>query len=235
MFFGSSQAVLQYDGSVDINLCLRMKLLHDVINKPYAYKDIIEGGDKKCLLNQFDICNIRFKSMYLYNAYKNALATMNKSTWEDCCRNAIVNLSNAGINYISHYRTVQRWNLQFRSQGYFPNHRESKINEPPLFELFPEIKHKMINFCHQNLIDMSIKRVHQELVKKIIPYQIAKEGITADEEAIVIRQKNESPNEAAVTSDDDVIGAIMEDETTINSQEETQHPKPFRRKYNRSN
>ena len=54
-----------------------MKVLHNVINKPYGYKDIVEGGDRKCLLNQFDICNIRFKSMYLYNAYKNALATMN--------------------------------------------------------------------------------------------------------------------------------------------------------------
>ena len=91
MFFSSSQAVLKYDGSVDINLCLQMKVLHNVINKPYGYKDIAEGGDRKCLLNQLDICSIRFKSMYLYNAYKNALATMNKSTWEDCCRNAIIN------------------------------------------------------------------------------------------------------------------------------------------------
>ena len=83
---------------------------------------------------------------------------------------------------------------KFRSQGYFLNHKESKINEPPLLELFPEIKHKMINFCHQNLIDMSIEREHEELVKKTIPCQVAKEGIIADEETTEIRERNESPN-----------------------------------------
>ena len=62
---------------------------------------------------------------------------------------------------------------------------------------------------------MSIERVHEELVKKIIPSQIAHEGIITDEEITEIRERNDNPDEAAVTSDDDVIGAIIEDEATI--------------------
>ena len=81
---------------------------------------------------------------------------------------------------------------------------------------------------------MSIERVQEELVKKIIPCQVAKEGIIADEETTEIRERNESPNEAAVTSDDDVIGAIIEDQTGINSQV-NQSQKPFCWKYNHSN
>ena len=102
-------------------------------------------------------------------------------------------------------------------------------------ELFPEIKHKMINFCHHNLINISIERVHEELVKKIVPSQIAHEGIITDEETTEIRERNENSDEAAVTSDDDdVIGAIIEDQATINSKVDQSH-KPFPRKYNRSN
>ena len=81
---------------------------------------------------------------------------------------------------------------------------------------------------------MSVERVHEELVKKIIPSQIAHKGIITDEEITEIRERNDNLDEAAVTSDDDVIGAIIKDEATINSKVDQSH-KPFRRKYNRSN
>ena len=71
-------------------------------------------------------------------------------------------------------------------------------------------------------------------MKKIIPSQITHEGIITDEETTEIRERNENPDEAAITSDDDVIGPIIEDQATINSKVDQSH-KPFRWKYNRSN
>ena len=38
---------------------------------------------------------------------------------------------------------------------------------PPLFQMHPEIKKAMLLFCHQNLADISVERVHEELCVNI--------------------------------------------------------------------
>ena len=78
--------------------------------------------------------------MYLSTAYQNALDNMPKMTWLDCCTSAINELSKYGHQHVSNPRSITRWNIMFRSTCQFINPVSNQEVDPPLFQLYPEIK-----------------------------------------------------------------------------------------------
>ena len=213
IFFGSVKSKDRFDtDDCMVAVKRRMKLLSSVINEPFGYKDVVEGYDKNNELTCRDVLNIRKKATVLYNAYHLAVDLLNVWTWEKCCNEAVENLEEVGIK-IHSGRTVQRWNQEFRENGLFNTSATKKKEDPPLFHLYPEIKEATIKYCHENLGDMSVERVHKELVDNIIPS-------VADEENI------EKENDATATLDNlevDIDGEVGVDETN------QQHKQPYQR------
>ena len=177
IFFGSTNLQQRF-GTDDCMVAVkrRMKLLSCVINEPFGYKDVVAGYDKNNELTCRDILIIRRKAVALYNAYHLAVDLMNVWTWEKCCNEAAANLEEVGIR-IHSGRTVQRWNQEFRHDALFPTSLSIRKKDPPLFHLFPEIKEETIKYCHENLGDMSVERVHKQLVDEIIPSFASEQNI----------------------------------------------------------
>ena len=64
--------------------------------------------------------HLRYKCMYIKKAYEIALQKMNQLTWHECCKLAVEEVNDIGVNYITGWKTIAGWNQQFRSNGLFP-------------------------------------------------------------------------------------------------------------------
>jgi hypothetical protein len=86
---------------------------------------------------------------YLRKAYKIAVQCMNAWTWKECCAEAIKSLRDCGINYVDNEETIRRWHIYFRKHETFPNPlgHSKKLQEPKVFDFFPELKLKIHEFC----------------------------------------------------------------------------------------
>ena len=71
---------------------------------------------------------IRYKCLYLRKAYEIAVQKMNTITWGECCSQAVNELCNIGISFITYGRTIQRWNVEFCNKETFlePNQQEKR-------------------------------------------------------------------------------------------------------------
>ena len=109
-----------------------------------GYKGIISGGDPHDACTQHQIYEIRQRCSLLCLAYIFASEQMDKgnTTWESCCRQSCSRLNSCGIQQISDWNVLQRWNIAFRSTESFkhPNLHVALGKAPdPLFS-----KHSLI-------------------------------------------------------------------------------------------
>jgi hypothetical protein len=110
-------------------------------------------------------------------AYTYALEEMNSARWiEDCCAQAIFDSNKMGIEAAAtNERTVAGWNILLRAnREHFPqpNPRIHKQKNPlpDLLEYFQEeITLPWLEYCIENLADLTVELARNELITKIIP------------------------------------------------------------------
>ena len=112
---------------------------------------------------------------------------MNVWTWRTCCEKAVKEMKVVGMCHVNNYRSVMSWNIEYRYDSHFqhPNASDNstKKSQPPLFQLFPQAKKKLLTFCSENSSDMSIDMTHKYLTTHIIPKLLEKEE-TEKEDAV---------------------------------------------------
>jgi hypothetical protein len=98
---------------------------------------------------------------------------MNAWTWKECCAEAIKLLGDCGINYVGNEETIRPWYIYFRKHETFPNPlgHSKKLQEPKVFNFFPELKLKIHEFCSlpDNQPSMSSESVAAEIRQTILP------------------------------------------------------------------
>ena len=113
------------------------------------------------------------KCAILCKAYMFALDEMNSWKWSDCCKASLEYLNPIGLTYATNFETVMRWNRQFCDTEKFPHPNPNISNGKPmeslLFELYPEVKNGMMEYCNTNLADLTAERVHSKMVDEILP------------------------------------------------------------------
>ena len=64
----------------------------------------------------------------------------------------------------------QLWNRYYRLSGYlFLGVGVAKPLDPPLFQMYPEIKKMISEYCYKNFAGMLGVQVHKELYMTILP------------------------------------------------------------------
>ena len=127
----------------------------------------------------YTILILRQKAIYLLSAYNYAIQNMNVVTWEDCCNETVARLKYVGIVLFLDHQSIQRLNQMHRNTGrlhYLCT--DLRNTDPPLFQMFPEIKKRILVFFHRYLVDISIERTHKELTIVIIPHYAEKHRVS---------------------------------------------------------
>jgi hypothetical protein len=142
-----------------------------------GWRDIIDKHDKDNLCSSYDVFIIRQRCSILCLAYIYALEEMNSARWiEECCAQAIFDSNKMGIEAAATYKqTVAGWNILLRAnREHFPlpNPRIHKQKNPlpDLLEYFQEeITLPWLEYCIENLADLTVELACNELITKIIP------------------------------------------------------------------
>ena len=112
------------------------------------------------------------KCAILCKAYMFILDEMNSWKWSDCCKASLEYLNPIGFTYATNFETVMRQNRQFRGTEKNPhpnpNISNGKSKEPLLFELYPEAKNDMTEYCNTKLADLTAERVQLKMVDEIL-------------------------------------------------------------------
>ena len=98
----------QYGDDVYEGLEQRIQLLSDSVNQFHGYRNIVEGEGEG--LSEYQIFNIRNKSLYLHCAYDIALKQLGKSTmnWTvGCCKESVRKLNEMGVHGETNARTTK--------------------------------------------------------------------------------------------------------------------------------
>jgi hypothetical protein len=162
----------------------RIERLQQVNRTADGWRDIVDRHDKDNLCSAFDVFIIRQRCSILCLAYINALEEMNVARWiEDCCAEACRDHSKIGIEAAgTNERTVARWNILLRgNREHFPLpnlkiQRQIK-SLPDLLEYFQEeVTLPWIEYCIENLADLTVELAHNELFTMILPNALAQQN-----------------------------------------------------------
>jgi hypothetical protein len=142
-----------------------------------GWKDVVDKHDVDNLCSYFDVFIIRQRCSILCLVYIYALdEEMNSARWiEDSCAQAILDSSKMGIEAATTAQAVSGWNILLRAnREHFPlpNPRTHKQNNPlpDLLKYFQEeITLPWLEYCIENLADLTVELAWNELITKIIP------------------------------------------------------------------
>jgi hypothetical protein len=131
------------------------------------------GRDADNYCTKAEIFEIRQRATFLCHAYQLALANMNKWTWHRCCDETCRLSNGLGMNQASFYKTVAMSNQVFRKFECFqhpnPYVQCGKRPLPRLLEVFPDAKDQIIAFGITNLAMLTIEKVHNHIICRVIP------------------------------------------------------------------
>jgi hypothetical protein len=152
----------------------RIERLQKANRTPDGWREVIDKQDRDNLCSSYDIFFIRQRCSILCLAYTYALEEMNAAKWvEDCCAQACNDCNKMGIEAAAtNERTVAGWNILLRgNREHFPlPSRKQKKRLPELLELFhEEITLPWLEYCLENLADLTVELARNEIVTKIIP------------------------------------------------------------------
>jgi len=139
--------------SVDIEQTMadRIIVLKSVQQENDGWKKIVYTHDVHDACSPSDVFILRQKSLFLSRAYELALDKMPFATWNDCCQQAIDELSVFGFILATNSRTIATWNQSFRKLALFPHPNPLIASglsvEHPVFAKFPEGKEQADCFC----------------------------------------------------------------------------------------
>jgi hypothetical protein len=145
--------------NVDIEhtMAKRIRILKSVQKEPDGWKKIVFSHDIHDACSHSDVFVLRQKSLYLSRAYEVALDKMPFANWNDCCQQAVDELSTFGFALATSSRTIATWNKSFRRSALFPHPNPLVASgiavENPIFTYFPEAKEKLVTFARENLDD----------------------------------------------------------------------------------
>ena len=165
--------------SVDIEQTVadRIRVLKSVQQEVDGWKKIVYTHDCHDACSPSDVFKLRQKSLFLCRAYQLALDKMPFDTWNDCCQQAIDELSVFGFTLATNSRTIATWNQSFRKLALFPHPNPLVASglavENPVFASFPEAKSKLIAFARENLETLSVDSLHVFVNDELIPYPLS--------------------------------------------------------------
>jgi len=158
-----------------------------------GYRMIVEGRDPHDACTQHQIYEMRQRCALLCTAYIFARDQMNNgTTWESCCRQACLHLNMCGIEQITGWQVLERWNIAFRAKECFdhPNPYVGLgfVPEPLLFEAFPSIKRHIRNFCLHDLANLTIEKVRDYVLSEAIPKCMQKDNVDDNERKVFLQK-----------------------------------------------
>ena len=165
----------------------RIKVFKSVQKEVDGWKKIVFTHDVKDACSPTDVFILRQKSLFLCRAYEVALDKMPFATWNDCCQQAINELSVYGFTLATSSRTIATWNLSFRKSAMFPHPNPLVASgiavESPIFTTFPEAKGKLVDFARENLDTLSVDSLHAFVTDDLLPFVISRASDDEDDDA----------------------------------------------------
>jgi hypothetical protein len=170
-----------------------------------AWVDVVNTHDKDGLCKPAAVFKIRQQCQLLCQAYIFALARMNlqsdydvpNKTWRDCCEAACESLNPCGNVAAITGRTIERWNMEFRTNNKFvhpnPIVRSGKCPEPSLFEHFPESKDAIKRFANGNLADLTTELLRDFIVTNLLPGLLKSIAIHDERKQLLDFSKEKAP------------------------------------------
>jgi len=148
----------------------KIEILRSINQKVDGYRMVVEGRDPRDVCTQLQIFEIRQRCALLCMAYINAHDKMKDVTWLDCCRFACKHMNVVGIEQTVDCNIIEQWNIAFRQHEYFPHPNPlvalGKMQEPPIFEMYPDMKDLIRTYCLTNLVNLTVEKV-QEFIQSI--------------------------------------------------------------------
>ena len=145
-------------------------------HKKTGYKLILDGGDAKDECTTADIIHLTERSLILLLSYKACLRQMGMngaSSFATCIQEVLHYMEDTGIDQATHFQTVQEWNRIFRHRELWPHPRgppgARNRSDPPLFEVYPEAKRNIVQWCRDNIRDMSCEKLHDYILTHLVP------------------------------------------------------------------
>ena len=139
------------------------------------------------------IPKILTKARMLRRAYQLALQTMEAgATWGSCCDTVIAEFrhTNANLSVLRNSRTLQEWNIQFRTREGFPHPspyvERGKRPCPFLFEIFPEALKTFQDWASKRLEELSCELAAGYIRAQLIPAIYEKERANRREQDRVL-------------------------------------------------
>jgi len=140
----------------------RMQKLQHVNQYVHGYKTIIEGGDPRNECTESDKHNLKQRALILAMVYRRCIEEMgqgNQPSFESLIQQVLRLLNGTGVAQATYYRTVARWNASFRKQELWAHPRgppgARNRSNPPLFEVYPEAKGLIIQWCNSHIKELS--------------------------------------------------------------------------------
>ena len=121
---------------------------------------------------------------------------------------SVISENDFGAYYPTNGRTIERWNLEFRTHGYFLRHlHPSKRNMlPPLLLDNLDVCKNIKVWCRSNLDGLTVERVHEYVHDKILPDLALQKRAT-----IHIDDGDISDETSGQDDDDDITSASVSD------------------------
>ena len=165
--------------NVEQTMANRIRVLKSVQQEADGWKKVVYTHDVHDACSHTDVFILRQKSLFICRAYELALDKLPFTTWNDCCQQAIDELSVFGFNLATNSRTVANWNQSFRKHALFPHPNPLVASgikvESPGFVCFPEAKSKLTAFARENLATLSVDTLHAFVNDELIPFLLSRQ------------------------------------------------------------
>jgi hypothetical protein len=150
----------------------QIELLRSVNCSDKGYLEVIEGEIDDETLSGFDMYVIRQKCAVMSLSLQLALENMNKWTWMQCCKCAVVVADRMGLKLTKCPDTVGKWYQAFREKRKIIMPVKKKNNLPPILELNPDVCSAIKTHALANLGTLSVEMMSEYLHNIIIPQMV---------------------------------------------------------------
>jgi len=155
----------------------RVKFLAAANQQTDGWRHVVDGRDPDNLCSPTDIKNLQQRCMLLCQAHTHAKDQLgrgqDKWTWRRCCQEACQLLNPIGISLASNCETIQRHNMSFKGTEVFPHPNQHAIlgkkPEPQMFQVYPELRNKVEQWCTRNVATLSIEGLCDQVHTHVIP------------------------------------------------------------------
>ena len=152
----------------------QMDLLHSVLNDAQGFWHVVTGLESDDDLTAHQKWLINMKAQYLYCALAHAKMMMPLcQNWDKCCQKASDHLLLCGIVVSCRSRCIRNWYFDFVTKNRkFSINPSNKHKLPMFFDLNPNVKDKLQEYCRENLQELSIELISEYIQDTLIPAMV---------------------------------------------------------------